>query len=165
MNLDADLTKLAEQEQRLHLPRLDADTAWRIGCRLKELAEQRNASLTIEVRIARETIFFYAMPGTAPTNADWARRKRNSVELLHKSSYRIGRELERDGSSLQQSMGLPARDYAHHGGSFPLMLEGAGCIGAITVSGLPERTDHDYVVEVLAEFCGVELFEVALGKA
>jgi uncharacterized protein (UPF0303 family) len=44
----------------------------------------------IEIRIAGRTVFCYAMPGTAPTNADWARRKRNTVELLHGSSYGVG---------------------------------------------------------------------------
>ena len=49
-----------------------------------------------------------------------------------------------------------------YGGSFPLRLEGAGCIGAVTISGLPERMDHNYVVEVLASCCGVALQDVAL---
>jgi len=162
MDLNHDLTRLVEQENRLRLPRLEADAAWVLGTQLKALAEARGVAVAIEVRIASETKFFYAMPGTAPANADWARRKRNSVELLHKSSYRIGRELERDGGTLEDRMGLPIRDYARHGGSFPLFLDGAGCIGAVTISGLPERLDHTYVVEVLANYCGVALQDVAL---
>ena len=162
MDLDRELARLVEQEDRLRLPRLDPGTPWLLGTRLKALAEGQGVAVAIEVRVARETHFFYAMPGTAPTNADWARRKRNSVELLHKSSYRIGRELQRDGGTLEDRMGLPTRDYASHGGSFPLRLEGAGCIGAVTISGLPERMDHNYVVEVLASCCGVALQDVAL---
>ena len=59
-------------------------------------------------------------------------------------------------------MGLPLRDYASHGGSFPLTLIGAGCIGAVTVSGLPQRADHELVVEALAALCKVPLAEIAL---
>jgi len=51
--------------------------------------------VTIEIRLARETVFFHAMRGTTPANADWARRKRNTVELLQRSSYAIGRSLEK----------------------------------------------------------------------
>ena len=47
-------------------------------------------------------------------------------------------------------------DYAAHGGSFPITLRNMGCIGAITVSGLPQRQDHALVVAVLAEHLGQE---------
>lgn len=39
----------------------------------------------------KETVFFHSMRGTTPANADWVRRKRSTVELLHKSTYAIGR--------------------------------------------------------------------------
>jgi uncharacterized protein (UPF0303 family) len=162
MDLKAEIARIAEQERRLHLPRYDEAVAWTLGTRLKDAAEARQLPLTIELRLARETVFFHAMPGTSPANADWARRKRNTVELMQRSSYGIGRWLELDSSSLESKMGLPPRDYASHGGSFPLRLAGSGCVGVVTVSGAPQRQDHAMVVEVLAEWCGVELAEVAL---
>ena len=162
MDLQTDLERIAEQERRLQFTRFGAEQAWALGGALKAMAETRGVAVAIEIRIARETVFFYAMPGTAPTNADWARRKRNSVELLHKSSYRIGLELQRDGGSLEDRMGLALRDHASHGGSFPLKLAGSGCIGAVTVSGLPQRDDHAMVVEALAALAGVPLADLAL---
>ena len=36
----------------------------------------------------------------------------------------------------------------------PLTLEGLGCIGAITVSGLPQVEDHGLVVQVLERVLG-----------
>jgi uncharacterized protein (UPF0303 family) len=74
---------------------------------------------------------------------------------MQKSSYAVGRKLERDDASLEQKMGLPLRDYAAHGGSFPIRVEGVGCVGAVTVSGLPQREDHELVTSVIAEMCGV----------
>ena len=162
MTIEQDIARIALQEQRLRLQRFDEDTAWALGTRLKALAEARGVAVAIEIRIARETVFFCAMRGTAPANADWARRKRNTVELLQRSSYGVGRAMERDGASLVDRMGLPPRDYASHGGSFPLQVEGVGCIGAVTVSGLPQREDHVLVVQALAELCGVALHDIAL---
>jgi uncharacterized protein (UPF0303 family) len=52
---------------------------------------------------------------------------------------------------------LPASDYAVHGGGFPLALESLGCIGAITVSGVPQREDHGIVADGLAAFLKVDL--------
>jgi uncharacterized protein (UPF0303 family) len=102
------------------------------------------------------------MPGTSPANADWARRKRNVVELLHRPSYAVGLEEARDGRSVLAQMGLADRDFASHGGSFPILVEDVGCIGSVTVSGLPQRDDHGLVVEALATRCGVEVADIRL---
>jgi uncharacterized protein (UPF0303 family) len=107
-------------------------------------------------------VFFSAMQGTAPVNADWARRKRNTVELLNRSSYAIGLALRQEQSSLESKMGLPTRDFASHGGSFPICVASVGCIGTVTVSGLPQREDHAIVVQALAEMCGVPIAAIAL---
>ena len=101
MTHPTDLDRLALQEQRLQFPSFDADTAWALGSALRTLAEAQGAPITVEVRLGGETVFFHAMAGAPPANADWARRKRNTVELMHRSSYRVGRELARDGQSTQ----------------------------------------------------------------
>jgi uncharacterized protein (UPF0303 family) len=154
MDHAADLQALIAQERRLVLPRFDLDVAWRIGLHLGEIAVERGHALTIELRVARETVFFRAMQGVAPVNADWARRKRNTVELMQRSSLRVGLEPSRSGLPWHEALGLPLRDYAGHGGSFPLQVAGAGCIGAVTVSGAPDREDHAMVVQALEALCG-----------
>lgn len=162
MTLTTDIARLALQEQRLQFDSFDLATAWTLGSRIKALSEEAGVALAIEIRIAKDTVFYCAMPGTGPGNADWARRKRNSVELVHSSSYLLGLKLEQEGSSLEAKQGLPLRDYATHGGSFPIRVRGVGCIGVVTVSGIPQREDHGMVVKALAELCGVPLAEIAL---
>lgn len=161
-NLQRDLDCLLEQERVLRLPVYDEDVAWQLGATLRERARARGWAVTIELRLARETVFLSAMPGTAPTNADWARRKRNAVEQLQRSSYAIGLQLALDGGSLESRMGLALRDHASAGGAFPLRLTNGACVGVATVSGLPQRTDHALVVEVLAEHLGLDAATVAL---
>jgi uncharacterized protein (UPF0303 family) len=161
-NLNQDVVRIAHQEATLVLSRFDATDAWRLGESLKRRAESNGQALLIEIRIAGHTVFCYAMPGTAPTNADWARRKRNTVELLHRSSYGVGLGLQREGSSLEAKMGLPTRDYASHGGGFPIVVKGVGCIGVVTVSGLPQREDHEMVVAALAELGGIAMAGITL---
>jgi uncharacterized protein (UPF0303 family) len=155
--MDADLDIIAEQLRRLRFPAFDERTAWELGRDLRRRASDLGVAVTIEIRLAGATVFLNAMPGTSPANADWARRKRNVVELLQRPSYAIGLEAARDGRSLLDEMGLDPRDVAAHGGAFPIVVDGVGCVGVATVSGLPQRDDHALVVEALAERCAVDL--------
>jgi uncharacterized protein (UPF0303 family) len=155
--MTTDLECIAEQQRRLRFTSFDEETAWRLGCDLRRRAEDIAAGVTIEVRIGRETVFLHAMRGTSPANADWARRKRNVVEMLQRPSYAVGLEAQRDGRSILDQMGLPTRDVASHGGGFPIVVDGVGCVGVATVSGLPQRQDHELVVDALAELCGADL--------
>lgn len=165
MSIKKDLAKIAIQEERLQFQDFDADTAWKLGNRLKANAETRGVAVTIEIRVGKETIFFFAMQGAKPENADWARRKRNVVDLLWRSSYAVGLSLQEEETSLEAKLGLPLRDYTAHGGSFPIRVVGVGTIGTVTVSGLPQRDDHAMLVEELAGMLGVPLSEVALPQA
>ena len=90
--MTGDLDRISEQQRRLRLSAFDEDTAWRLGSDLRQRAIDSGAAVTIEVRLGGNTVFLHAMPGTSPANADWARRKRNVVEWLHRPSYAIGLE-------------------------------------------------------------------------
>jgi len=162
MALEQDIERVALQEKRLQFDSFDSRAAWEIGSRLKAAAEQRGVSVAIDISFQGLPLFTYAMPGTTPSNADWIRRKRNLVSLMHRSSYAIGLSLERDKTTLEAKMGLPVRDYAPHGGCFPITLRNSGCVGTITVSGLPQRKDHELVVSVLADYLHIPLDELAL---
>jgi uncharacterized protein (UPF0303 family) len=157
-----DLERIAEQERRLRFGRFDEATAWQLGTMLRDRAVERGLSTTIEVRLGGHTVFLTAMPGTAPANTDWARRKRNVVEVLRRSSYAVGLEAKAKGHSMLDEMALPHRDHASHGGAFPIVVEGTGMVGVVTVSGLPQREDHELVVEVLAEMCGAAYDDIRL---
>ena len=52
--------------------------------------------------------------------------------------------------------GFDNREYAAHGGSFPIVLKGTGQVGSITVSGLPGPEDHAMVVSVLKDYLKVK---------
>ena len=162
MTIDRDLEKIALQEKRLQFKWFDSKVAWILGSKIKETAEKRNGAVAIDIQLNGHTLFFFAMPGTTPNNADWIRRKRNVVLRFHRSSYAIGLTYERDQTTLQAKTGADLRDFATHGGGFPIFIEGTGCVGSITVSGLPQREDHMLIVSVLQDYFGIEPEELAL---
>lgn len=159
--MQSDLARIAEQERRLQFSTLDLDQLWRLGSLLRDMAGERGMALAIEIRVGADTVFQSIMPGASPNNADWARRKRNTVQMLHTSSYAVGLAARLKGVSLEQESGQLLRDYATHGGSFPLLLAHYGVVGAITVSGAPERDDHALVVEALAQLLGAGHADIA----
>jgi len=164
MNIKKDIERVAQQEERLRFPGFDANTAWTVGTRIRELAAARGLAVAIDIQVNGHQLFFTAMPGTTPDNIDWIRRKRNVVQHFQRSSYAIGLELRQQKTTLTEQIGVDARDYAPHGGCFPIKLQGTGCIGTITVSGLPQRADHELIIEVLAEFLEQPLKGLALEK-
>jgi len=163
-SIELDIKIIAAQEKLLRFEHFDNTTAWALGNCLKDICECRQASVVIEIRLAREMVFFYAMPGTSPANADWARRKRNTVELLHQSSYAVGLKLITEGATLELKMGLPVRDFSTHGGSFPIYVNEVGCVGAVTISGQPQREDHSIIVSALAQMCRIEANAINLAE-
>lgn len=165
MNIPEDLQTIARQEAALILPRFDHKTAWRIGTALRELALSRNLAMVIDIRRGNEQLFYSALAGTTPNNADWARRKGNVVAHFHRSSYAMGLEMAQKQTSLEERYGLPFRDYAAHGGGFPIRVAHAGFIGSVTVSGLPQRADHAFVVEALCQETGQDYESLQLAPA
>ncbi len=163
MGWNEDLERVAEQERALRLPRLDAQVAWELGTRLRAMAEQRGLTLVIDVRRFGQPLFYAALDGTTPDNAEWVRRKSNVVARFHRSSYGMGLSLRAKGVTLLERYGLPALDYASDGGSFPLAVENAGVVGSVTVSGLPQRADHELVVEALCAMLGRDYAALKLG--
>lgn len=163
MGLNEDLQQIARQERELELPRFDAQTAWELGSRLRTMAAERGLGVVIDVRRFGQPLFYAAMDGTTPDNVEWVRRKSNVVARFHHSSYVAGIKERLKKQTLAESQGLPVADYATHGGSFPLRVAGAGVVGSVTVSGLPQRADHELAIEALCALLGKNYADLKLG--
>jgi uncharacterized protein (UPF0303 family) len=152
MAIAEDLVIIAKQEAELLFPKFDCDTAWRLGVSLRELAISRKQSIVVDIRRfgqPHQPLFYTALAGTTPDNQRWVQRKVNVVARFHRSSYAIGLTLEQNNRTFSDRYNLPDADYAPHGGSFPIHVTGAGIIGSVTISGLPQRDDHNLVIEAL----------------
>ena len=157
----ADIEILTEQERRLVFASLNEEDAFLIGSALKTRADAQNAPIVIDVSLFDRRLFYFARPGSTCDNEDWVRRKVNLVRRLHKSSYRIGKELAAAGTTLADR-NLAATDYAAAGGSFPIRLANAGVIGTVTISGLPQREDHNWVASAIAAHMAIDISDIAL---
>jgi uncharacterized protein (UPF0303 family) len=153
MGLAEDLTRVTQQERELRLPRFDTGVAWELGTRLRTMAVERGLAIVIDVRRFNQPLFYAALEGTTPDNPEWVRRKSNVVARYHRSSYGVGLQLQLKNQTLEER-GHSTADFAAHGGSFPIHVDSAGILGSVTVSGLPQRDDHELVVEALCALLG-----------
>ncbi len=155
-----DLDLLAQQESLLHFTTFTPDTAWQLGSLLRSAVLARNAGGTIEIELANHILFTATTPGATPGQADWIRRKRNTVRRFARSSYAVGRQLTLDQQTLEARHGLTLTDYAAHGGGFPLRIADA-FVGTIILSGLAQRDDHNLVVTAIADHLKIAIPQLA----
>lgn len=162
MTIEKDIARIRLQEERLRFATFDEAAAWALGSAMRDLALSRKMPFVIDIRTGIRPLFYAALPGSAPENADWVRRKVNTVYRFEAASYRVGLEYKQSGKAFDQTRGMNPIDYAPAGGGFPIRIGGV-VAGVVTVSGVPQRDDHNFVVECLAAHLGVPLAEIALG--
>jgi len=145
----AKLAAIARQENTLQFEHFDNATALALGQQIIALARAENKAVAVDISRNGTVLFYHGMDGTTSDHADWIRRKRNLVNRTGRSSLFIHTEVAGRGDDVDAIPTLDAREYAAHGGAFPLTIRGAGQVGTITVSGLPGDQDHALVVRAL----------------
>jgi uncharacterized protein (UPF0303 family) len=161
MSVENDIERLKLQEERLRFSAFGEEAAWTLGGQMRARALSAKLPLVIDIRIGIRPLFYTALPGSTPENPDWVRRKINTVYRFESSSYRVGLEYKHTGKGFDASRGIDPMQFAPAGGGFPIRLSG-NVVGAVTVSGVPQRDDHNFVAECLSVFLGVPYAEVAL---
>ena len=162
VSLDADLARIALQEQRLRFDAFDAET--RLGARRWLCAKRRRAAGADR---RRRRNLGHAARLLRAGGRDGGQFRLGATQDQCRPAFpalllRLGLQLAQSGRTLADLGALPERDYAVHGGAFPIFVRGAGCIGAVAVSGLPQRDDHKMVVAALAATLGQDLADAAL---
>ncbi|MBB2902408.1 uncharacterized protein (UPF0303 family) [Kineococcus radiotolerans] len=152
MTADELITRLTADEDDLVLDRFDEDDAWRLGSLLVQRARSRDLAVAVAIRRNGQRLFHAALPGSVADHDAWLQRKMNVVDRFGHASYLVGTRARRGGGEFDVDARVDPREFAAHGGAFPLRVRGVGVVGAVAVSGLPEADDHALVVEVLAEF-------------
>jgi uncharacterized protein (UPF0303 family) len=154
--MSEDLQKLIatieDQERRLVFPTFTETDAWALGGLLVNLATERALPVAVDIRRGPQQLFHAGLPGATADNDTWIDRKVRVVYRYAASSFLVGRRLAAKGRELDASQGVDPARYAAHGGAFPIRIPGAGVIGVVTVSGLPQADDHALVVEAIETF-------------
>ena len=143
------LLTLAQQEETLQFERFDNDTALAVGLWIVGEVRKQGKAVTVNITRNGQVMFHYAMSGATQDQADWIRRKNNTVQRFARSSYAMGITYKSKGKVFEDVAYLDTLEYAAHGGAFPLLVRGVGMVGTVTVSGLAQADDHALVVAAM----------------
>ncbi len=148
------IDRTAAEEATLVFARFDADTAWRLGNRLRDVAIERGHAIAIDISVGEQLLFFTALPGTVAHNRKWIERKKATVREWSASSYLVGLRFPvvDPPFTLEQAPWMDVARYSGSGGGFPIVIDGVGCVGTIAVSGLRHDLDHALIVDVVTDF-------------
>lgn len=146
------LEKLLTEEEELQFASFNENTAWQIGNQLFEESIKKNLQITIDITRGEQQLFHASRPGTSADNDEWIKRKVRVVRRFGHSSFYIGQLLKYRKKSIEKMFLISDREYAPHGGSFPVIIKGSGVIGTITVSGLAQEEDHKLVVQAIRKY-------------
>ena len=109
--IEEDLHTVAEQERLLQFESFGADTAWAVGSALRADAIARQAGMTFEIQIAGRVLFACSTDTASAGQADWIRRKRNTVMRFGKSSYAVGLQIKLEGKDFAARHEISLADY------------------------------------------------------
>jgi uncharacterized protein (UPF0303 family) len=152
MHMSELLDQLLEQERELQFASFNEDTAWQLGCQLVERAQKQGLPVAIDIMRGSHQLFHAALPGSAPDNDEWVKRKVRAVYRFGHSSFYMGELLKSRNQTIEKNYLVPESEIAPHGGSFPVIVKGTGVVGTITVSGLPSQDDHNLVIEGIRSY-------------
>ncbi|KAJ3037961.1 hypothetical protein HDV00_001164 [Rhizophlyctis rosea] len=144
------LAELEHYEKTIVFPEFTSKTALELGNALIAACPPGKC-ITVSIIKSGMLLYYHAMDGCNPDNYEWITRKNRTVNRFHISSYRFGRQMKANGETLADKF-LSDREYCEHGGAFPLNVKGAGVIGTITVSGLPQHDDHMLFVNTAKKY-------------
>ncbi|MEX2460476.1 MAG: heme-degrading domain-containing protein [Paenibacillaceae bacterium] len=151
------LKKLNREEEILQFTQFINETAYQLGNQILASALKNQLSLTIDICRGKQQLFHYAMNGTTKDNDEWIKRKNRVVNRFFHSSYYMAVYYNMLGTTIQEKALLDPTKYAAFGGAFPIIIQNVGVVGTVTVSGLPHKEDHEFVVGMLKEFLQKEV--------
>jgi uncharacterized protein (UPF0303 family) len=146
------IEELEREERELQLDRFTNADALELGLLLVEAARADGAPVAIAIERGEQRLFHHALDGSSADNDAWIARKNRCVRRFGHSTLLLRLRAEAEGRTFEEQMLLDPREFAAHGGAFPLLVRGVGAVGTVTVSGLPQVDDHRLVVRVLREF-------------
>ena len=147
---------LNQQEDMLKFDTFTNKEAFELGTRMAQKVYDAGQSLAIGIfNVAGMAVYQHVTPRATVNNTLWMRRKFNTVMNRERSSLWFTVTSEMRGKDLAAHV-LDTNDYALVGGGFPIRLKSGELVAVAVVSAFPHYEDHQFIVDALAEYLGID---------
>lgn len=151
----AELIKiLEEQEETLVFDSFSNEDALELGTILADITKNSPKPMSMRVYLDDIIVFQYTMKEREEFRFDWLQRKYQLIKKTGHSSMH-GRIKASFFGEYQELSANPS-EYGFGCGGFPIRVKNKGLIGAVCLSGLPDPSDHIYVIKALEKMLGLE---------
>jgi len=149
--LEALIGQIEGEMAELQFPRFTKDDALALGLELVERGKEEHLPIAIDITKGEQVLFHVALEGATPDNEGWVRAKQRTAVRYEEPSLLVGLRGRAGGGRIEDNAWFDQATYAAHGGAFPVYVRDVGAVAVVTVSGLPQKADHDLVVQALRE--------------
>lgn len=146
------IERIEDEIQTFQFAAFDQADALRLGLSLVNLGIDRSLPIAVDIRRKGHVLFHASLPGATADNDIWVARKSRTADRYSMPSLLVGLRARVGGGRMEDNTWFDQSRYAAHGGAFPVYVRGTGAVATVTVSGLPQKDDHDLVVEALASY-------------
>ena len=147
---------LNQQEDMLKFDTFTNKEAFELGTRMAQKVYDAGQALAIGIfNVAGMAVYQHVTPGATVNNTLWMQRKFNTVMNRERSSLWFTVTSEMRGKDLAAHV-LDTNDYALVGGGFPIRLKSGELVAVAVVSAFPHYEDHQFIVDALAEYLGID---------
>ena len=127
-SLGALIGRILAEMERLQFRSFSKDDALDLGLLLVELGRRRSHPIAIDITKGEQVLFHAALEGATPATERWIRAKQRTAVRYEVPSLLVGLRARAAGGRIEDN--------------------------TVTVSGLPQKADHELVVEALTEILG-----------
>ncbi|MHB1063649.1 MAG: heme-degrading domain-containing protein [Georgenia sp.] len=138
--------EILADEAELVFDAFGLEDSWHLGAQMRAAAVEQELPIVIGIVLGRQHVFRAALPGSSADNDGWLARKTAVALRYGRSSMGVGERFREQGRDFDTDSRLDTTQFAAHGGVFPVQVRGTGVVGAVGVSGLPQKDDHAFVV-------------------
>lgn len=143
------ISRIEHECQALQFRSFDQTDALDLGLLLVTMGTERGLPIAIDIRKSGHILFHASLPGATPDNDIWIGKKSRTAARYSEPSLLVGLRARVGGGRMEDNPWFDQSEYAAHGGAFPVYVKGTGAVATVTVSGLPQKADHELVVEAL----------------
>ncbi len=127
------------------------DDAVDLGLTAVEVISDWELNLAVDIVIGDDLVFRAKLGDTGPGNDSWLAGKAAVARRFGEPSLLVRLRHEVDGGDFTDRDDIDHETHKAHGGSIPIFVAGT-LVGTITMSGEPDRIDHEAAAEAIRRY-------------